>query len=247
MTGTRFAARPFLAAVTVVAAAVVVACGGDDDGSAAPRFDPADADAIAHAAMLTAKDLPGTGWVELEVDSFDDSEIPAETAACRAIEGARTAVRESVEAGRAGRAQVSLGREGDDGFATEAESRVNIFRNADVPARAFAAAEKAYSAKNVTDCFRDAVVAGVDPSITVEAKSATPLATVPKGGLARAVLITLSDEDEDLELRFEVYIWRDSNAGVTVSLNGTVEGLTREVARAAVRGVDEKLAVLAQE
>ncbi|MFN0096061.1 MAG: hypothetical protein ACKVVT_14965 [Dehalococcoidia bacterium] len=233
-----------LAAVTTASALVLGACGGGSE----PAFDPVGADSIAHNAMLIVEDLPGEGWAVTEVDQFDDDqELPADTEACRALDRARTAVRDAVQTSRAGRAKTEFSREHDSGFETTVEATVNVFNDEAAPKRAFAAAEKEYSAKNVTDCFRAALSEGLGPEFKLTATTATPQAAAPEGGIARAVAVTLEAGGEKLDLRFEVYLWRFSNAGITVSLNGTTEDLPKDVSVAAVGKVQAKLVEIAEE
>lgn len=220
---------------------------GDDDAGAAVALDPAKADTIAHQIVIQPADLPGSGWVIASTDEFgDDAGIPANTAECRALEAAKTKVEAAVDAGRAGRAKVELSRPHPSGLATEVSTTVNIFKDVAVPTEAFALGKAAYTDENVTNCFRDALIASLGAGSKVSARSAAPLASVPEGGVARAVEISIEASGQKLQMRFEVYYWRFENAGLTVTVTGAIAELSKELSTAAVSHVQDGLVAAAK-
>src|SRR5690606_27786837 len=136
--------------VTGLAAALVllaVACGGDDDdadkstgGSASTVVIPAaDADRVAHEALITVEDLPGDGWLVVEEDDFGDDSGSDDflamlegTPECETLENLSTlgslfGDAEEEEAEPVGRAQRAIERQDADAFIpTSVEVEVEV-------------------------------------------------------------------------------------------------------------------------
>jgi hypothetical protein len=229
----------FLAAGATLAATLLVACGDDDDGGSV-AYDPNKADAIAHAAMLAAADLPGSGWTISGQDEFADSDfdVPANTTACMAIKDA-VAKAPNSELNRVGRAQVTLSRSGSL-FETGVESQVSIYKDTSTPSAIFSAFKSALGGDNFENCMQDVVQQGAGDA-KFETKSSTAQASAPNGGIAKAIDVKVTVAVVTVTVHFEFYVWQDSNAGVTVSLNGPKEDLTADVVKAALDKTQQKL------
>lgn len=81
--------RSRMLVVALAALALVLLAGGCGGGggtsSSEKMVDPAHADTLAHQALLSEKDLPGTGWTVSKTDKFNDAGPSANTAACKDI------------------------------------------------------------------------------------------------------------------------------------------------------------------
>ena len=73
------------------------------------RFDPSKADALAHASLIAATDLPGGGWTVSKRDHFAQS-APSTSAACAPVATAQKAFQTALDANRAGRAEIELSK-----------------------------------------------------------------------------------------------------------------------------------------
>jgi hypothetical protein len=217
--------------------------GGDDDAADEPAlFDTGRAYDIARAALPTVEDLPGDGWSVEDEDTFDDDNTPpADTAACRSIATQREASRKKSDPERAGRAQREMAADRGDLFPISVDVQVNIFNSAAVPATALDEAKRYFGGGTFGQCFEDAVSEGLSEGVTVNSRPTTPSSPVPRGGTAFAVDITIRAEGDQAILRLEAYVWRSSNAGVTVTISGPKERLTTALSDAILSRVQERL------
>jgi hypothetical protein len=240
--------------VLAFGAGLLAACGGDDDDDTADNgeatattssgdkltYDPAKADQIAHSAILVETDLPGTGWKVIGTDAFSDGDEFGDdnaSAACKAINETVREASDASEAVRAGRAQKEFEREGDL-FESNVEVEVNIFENAKTPENSLKVFKDALESDDFETCFKDLIGEGASgiPGVKIEAKAVTPLSPTPNGGAARALEVQIKAVAVTAVVHLEYHIWRDGNAGITLSLNGPKADITA----AAVRQVLEK-------
>src|SRR5688500_5074784 len=108
--------------VIMLIASFLASCGGRDEGNkvgGAQAFDPTNADALAHAALLKAVDLPGVGWTATD-DHFDED--PNVLTPCEPL----NTLREDARLGAAGRATRELARSGSN-FGPYVHSEIYIY------------------------------------------------------------------------------------------------------------------------
>jgi hypothetical protein len=271
--------RPFVFALaTVTLAFALLACGGDDDdspgdggdatsaagtGTAAPNatstapsggaggsVDTADGDRIAHEAMISETDLPGTGWTVVATDEFGSSlleveeddefrDIPACNSYVARIEGAA----QEAEAARAGRASKSFSRT-DSFFGSSVDVEVNVYDDPSVADNLINEAEGAFASTEFEECFQ-AVFSESSGEIPEEVEFSLevvdPLRGAPNGGVAQAFNMELSSAGVSFSLHAELYAWSNGNATAFVSIFGDPESVTIELVDAAVGKTDEKL------
>lgn len=231
----------------LVAGTLVAACGDDDDGGdgGGVTLDPAKADAIAHSAMLTVKDLPGTGWTLTETDEFDEAGLAlGEGPACAKVEKKLDATNEKTDAARAGRAQAAFSNQGkDDLIPLDVEAEVNVFEETRTPADALKTFRSVLASDDFATCMKDlfATAGGGTSGIKVASKSVEPRLAAPADGSAKAFLVSISGSGFAVEMRLEMYLWRFGNVGTTVSLSGPDDGVTTELVKAAVGKMQAKL------
>ncbi len=237
------ARRPILIIASAFAVALSfgpVACGGDDNGGSgggdAVTIDPNQAEAASHAALITEKDLPGSGWTVTKQDEFSDDDQPlADTATCKSLAAKQKAAREKAAPGRKGRAEVEYSHDNGDNFDTSVEVEVNVFGDTKVPAAAFASFKAEIDNGDFEKCLKDATQSGFGQAaagVTVAAKSgARPGASAPGGGLAQAYEFVISAGGQSLDLRLEAYAWRFGNVGVTVTISGPNDLVPADLAK----------------
>ncbi|MBK6663293.1 MAG: hypothetical protein IPG47_11320 [Thermoflexaceae bacterium] len=130
--------------VAVLAVLGMVAAGRASGGVDGPAYEPAKADAIAHAALLSPVDLPGSGWVIASRDQFPDNErldAAVDSAACTSAEAKSKAAKDAAAADRAGRArlELELAAKGAVQISTTIDHTVSIQNTADATDRAMEA------------------------------------------------------------------------------------------------------------
>ena len=69
----------------------------------------------------------------------------------------------------------------------------------------------------------------------------TSSSTVPGDGAAVAIDLAIRTKGSEEVLRLETYIWRSANAGLTVTITGTPERVTKELTAAVLAKVEERL------
>ena len=235
-------ARPAILTVIVAFLVALPACGGDEGTDAPNLFDPARADEIAHAAILTVDDLPGSGWKVESEDKFDDeSAPPADTNACRAIAARREAIRKKTDPSRSGRAHREMAADRGDIFPVSVEVQVNIFDSAAPVSESLAAAKGYLGGADFKECFQDLLEANLSEGVELASRTVTNSSAVPGYGAAVAIDLAIRAKGTEEVLRLETYIWRSANAGVTVTITGTPESVTRELTAAVLAKVEERL------
>lgn len=220
---------------------------GGGGGGGNVNFDPAKADAIAHAAMLVESDLPGTGWKVTSTDSFSDDDTFGDSnttsAACKKIDDEVSKVTKDAAAARAGRAEKAFSQQGTL-FETSIDVTVNIFKDAKTPDDTLKVFKGAIEGDDFDQCFKDLVeegAAGQVEGVKIEAKAVDTLASPPNSGAKSAVDVTVDAGLIKTTVHSEFYAWRESNAGITVSISGPKDDLKADVVKAALDKVQAKL------
>jgi hypothetical protein len=231
----------FLAALAITA--LLIACGGGgDSGSGQLRFDPADADALAHAGLISAADLPGSGWQVTADDEREVDEQSPETDSCKQIKAFQDDVKADDAKSRAGRAQREIMRNAAGaGLPTGVEIEIEIYRD---PALTREHLRRATSLVNngayskcltelLAEVYRGAGLSGttkiVDGSAAPPANGFSFAAEGEVGGLPSA-------------LRFENYGWVDGNAKVRLTFSGAKSELTGDLVKTAIAKTQAALA-----
>jgi len=240
-----------LVAGLIVPLAVVwlAACGGGNGGDGGAALDPSKADQLAHVALISESDLPGSGWSVTATDEFADSELDfgnEDSAACKSLNAKMSGVTPDVDAGRAGRAQTELAKEGVIA-PTIVDVSVTIFRDTHVPEKALSAYKDALSSNDFAKCLSDTIqdsfgtgpTGGSSPKLTVT--EFKPSASAPQGGSAKAFDMEVSAPGLTAKFRMEFYLWRFSNAGTTIFIFGSNEEVTRDLVKAAVDKTQQNL------
>ncbi len=236
--------RTTIAGAALAFLLLLPACGGDDGGEAneANLFDPARADAVSHAALLTTQDLPGTGWTVAGEDTFDDdNQPPADTAACRTIAAKRAATRENSDPDRSGRAQREFAAERGEVFPITVDVQVNIFVSTEAPKATLAAGKSYFGGNDFQQCFEDLLTTSVGTGVDVRSDPATASSPVPEDGIATAIDVVIRAASEEATLRLETYVWRSANAGMTLTITGPRELITKELTGPLLAKVRERL------
>ena len=241
---------PVLAALAALgAAAILVAACGDDDSGGGDKItlDPAKADALAHAAILSDTDLPGKGWEATKTDEFSDDETIGDTAACKSIEAKLTKQKAANRAARAGRAEKEYTRSnGEADLDTSVEVEVNVFKDTATPAQALNAFRDALASGDFGKCLEDLFKEGAGgptaQGVSITVKQGKARTAAPAGGAAQAYDFAIAVPGFKADMHYESYLWRYGNAGTTVTISGPATALTPELAKAAL---DRTVALLA--
>jgi hypothetical protein len=243
MIGRRLA---FLAAGSwAVVALMGGACGGGDSGGGGSALvDPASADPLAHQALLAAADLPGSGWDVTKSDQFDDSGTKTDTAACKDIDSRQQAAKTKSDAGRAGRAEQELSRQGNSPIPTSVETQVNVFKDTTTPSDVLKMFQDAVKSSNFETCLKDSINGSAGPGTSVQTKSASALASAPNGGTAAAYDFSFSVQGQTFAMHYETHLWRYLNTGITVTVSGSKDEVTADLVKAAVTKTESKLEAL---
>jgi hypothetical protein len=202
-------------AVMVTLAVLIASCSGDSDD---PFFDPARADELTHAAMITPDDLPGAGWEVVETDNFSSPDLtPLE--AC----GELVLFFEDTQAlGFAGRAQKRLDQAAVPAFEVGLEITAS---EADADERLSELVERLQglvSSGSYLACLAEAFpVVASDPQLSVTAIE--PSAEPPEDGAAVAYEVNIQPPGTNGPLsrrtfHVERYVWSKGNVIVEVEI-----------------------------
>ncbi len=251
--------RFILRAAIIVGAVVGVGCGGDSDAKTTPtaatstpteaakatpasagnKFDPARADAIAHASMVSAKDLPGGGWAVSKKDDFTPT-TDSTAASCAPMNVAQKAFQTALDANRAGRAEVELSQTAATALLpSSADFLVYIYQDTKAAAAPLAAYRSMIDAATFMKCLEDEM--GSDASMTAKVTKVSPAASVPDNGVATAFEAAITASSVTFTIRVESYAWQTSNAFVGVNLSGPKDVLTADLSKTAVNKLQAAL------
>jgi hypothetical protein len=245
-------------ALSLLAATLVAACGGDDDdASSTAFFDPAEADAVAHAALPAAGDLPGSGWDITGQDNFDaedDSdfdELAAEEESCSHITDlvalGSLVGGDGDEDEFAGRARVEFERAaGPESFPTAVEVEVEIMQTVADAQGGWSIARSILESDDTSDCIGALMTAAIADEaaglleITLEATD--PPADAPSNGavLSFSLLMEVPGILE-VEAILAMYFWPYANANVQVLVIGSTDDLDGDAVAAIVHAVDDSV------
>jgi hypothetical protein len=216
------------AALVVLSGALFLACGGSSNGGTATGLllDPKSADALTHAGLLSALDLPGSGWRIIENDRFTSALDTVDAPACDDLKS----LREDATKGLAGRAERGLEQPSVKtltGVVVSDEVRAYKKRG-DLPALMDRYRGQVTDGSFV-NCFRVAVTASLSYRLNSVTPS-PPSTQAPHGGVALALDYEFEGQSGlALTRRLESYDWTMSNVVVAVDLDAPKDLLTPEL------------------
>lgn len=226
VTGTTTASATAAASPTEAAKATAAPASGSN------KFDPGKADAIAHASMVSATDLPGGGWAVSKKDDFTAT-TDSTTASCAPMNVAQKAFRTALDVNRAGRAEVELSKTAAAALLpSSAEFLVYIYQDTKAAAAPLAAYRSMVDAATFMKCLEDEMVS--DASMTAKVTKVSPAASVPDNGVAVAFEVAITAGSITFTMRVETYAWQTSNAFVGVNLAGPKDVVTADLSKTAV-------------
>ena len=200
---------------------------------ASNKFDPAKADALAHASMLSVTDLPGGGWTVSKKDDFTESP-PSTTASCASVNTAQKTFQAALDANRAGRAEIELSKTAAAALLpASAEFLVYIYPDSKAAAAPLGAYRGMVDIAAFAKCFEDEMAS--DASVTAKVTKASTAVSAPDNGVSAAFDVAITAGSVTITLRVETYAWQSSNAFVGVNLSGPKDVVTTDLATAAVR------------
>jgi len=254
-----------LGASSVLAGATLclVACGGDGDGGVGPGealFDPADADAAAHAALPSPADMPGDGWEVTARDDFGDDDIDdfdacfEEEEACNELAGLRELG--GIFSGDAddedswvGRAQVELSRAlDDDELPGSVDVEIEVYETVTETRSGWSIARGLIESGEFGECMEavisqgfedDPEVEGIDLELRVRDRAT--LAESPHGGAAFGMEMEVSFAGIAFDAIQEIHWWPYSNAQVAVVISGPRDTTPREYVEDILERVDDAI------
>ena len=248
--------------LTIVAALalalLVSACGGEDDDVAddGPRFDPARADELAHAALIGTSNLPGSGWEIAAEDDFDDDgddgdeflQFAEQEESCQHITD--LAALGDIMGGDddedlpLGRAKVEFERDaGPMDIPSSVEVEIEIEETVADIQGGWGIARSILGSEDTSECFRalmGAVLAEEsDGLFEVSLESIDPPADPPGDGVALAFRMEIEISGlAAFEAVMGLYMWPYSNAGIQVMIIGSEEELEPDDFAAILDSVD---------
>ncbi len=264
-------ALPRLAASIAMLFAIAVlgiAC-GDDAGrtSAEPpsgvaAFDPARAEALAHAALPQLNDLPGGGWqagaTDLPVkDTSDLDKLMAGEPSCTALAQLSTVQLlfggGPAAKGDAGRAEINFTREPAKGvlFQTTAQVDVEIKNSIAEADDTWTRTKQVFNATNAKQCLTKILPSYITQSDDSGRASAAfqpiePTAKAPHGGSAIAFTLQLKIDGIVADGVMEMYLWPYSNAALSTFILGGRSELSKGIVTDILKAVDKRAAEAAQ-
>ena len=229
-----------MAIVAVAIAAALFLFLFKGNGKEAAGLNPQRAAELAAAAMLSVKELPGSGWRLVEVDATDEdflgSSLP-DTAACDKLAPAVQAV-DDVRSARLAKAGRSFERETISGEeATTVNAEVAVFPDANTIASAFDAFRAAIKSADFDRCVAAIFQEGLSSDESITSKPVNALASVPSGGVAKAYEVDYKSSSEQYVMRFEIYYWRFGNVVAQVGVFGLKDDVGKDLSQAAVDGM----------
>ena len=247
-----------LLALGGLAVLLVSACGGDDDDiDAGPRFDPAMADELAHAAIPGEVDLPGSGWEITATDDFGDDddnddefmEFAAEEDACRQISDLAAlgnimgADDDSSEDEPVGHAKTEFQRPaGPLDIPSSVEVEIEIEETVADIQGGWGIVRSILGSDDTSECFAalmSTVMARESEGLfEVTLDAIDPPAAAPHDGVALAFRMEIEVTGITLEAVMGLYMWPYSNAGIQVMIIGSEEDLGPDAFKDILAAVD---------
>ena len=259
---------PILTAALIALAFAVAACSGDDDdGGASDALDiffaPENADALAHASLPAAADLPGGTWEVAAQDDFgDDSDDDFDFEAFAASEPACAQLSGLASLGGifggdeeelpAGRAQVEFENAGSGGFIpSNIEVEVEIEETVAEVQGAWGLVKELLESSDTEACmlavfnevFSDIGDAG---EIEIEVTGRDASSPAPNDGASLAFDMAMNISGIELDLAMEIYFWPYGNAKVTTTFMGEGDTLGSDITGPTLDAVVEKLEAAAE-
>ncbi len=217
------------------------------------------ADALAHAAILDATELPGAGWEQTAIDDFDDGEddlafeeAMAGEPACATMEalsgfGGFFGSSDEDEELPAGRAQVEFENATIDPMLPAAiELEVEIEETVAEIQGGWGLAKELIGGDDFGACmlailpkaFADAdMPEGVELNVALRDNSSA----APNDGVAMGFDMDMSLGALELQMAMEMYMWPRGNAGVTAMFLGTPDTLDAGLVGNTLAALDDKL------
>ena len=232
-----------LGAFALLAVLPALACGDGDSGSSTGKvtLDPKRGDELAHAAILAATDLPGSGWDVSRDDEFSDDVAFPDTAPCGNVKTKSDQAKAQAKTDRAGRAERQYSRDSESGITTDVEVEVSVYSTVKTVTDTFKLAKDVFTGTDFMACVQDTYAEAVNEGVKLEVKEGKLLATAPNGGVGRAIDVNLELNTDKAQIHLETYLWPFGNVGVQVTVSGDSTDLTREVVKAALAKTQAKL------
>jgi hypothetical protein len=226
--------------VLTVLLALAVACGSDNGGGitgggGSAAWDVSKADDLAHAALLQASELPGSGWTATD-DDFDQHDEPM-VGACSDFDSFKKNVR-SATVERAKRSLAKAGASRDD-FGTEVETTVTIFKDSKTANDTLSRWKNVSSSDKFITCFQEQLKSDVGSNATVAIRRVNATASAPSGGSALALDVDLRAGREQLQAQTENYVWANGNAVIQINVTSTKASFNADVFKQAVAKQDQ--------
>jgi hypothetical protein len=213
--------------VLVPIVALLVAC----DKGTATVVDPAKADAMAHAALISPRDLPGTDWVVQENDKFDTPEAYPDTSACSQWKSFPAAAQQGVVA----RAQRGIQRmTPGQPFPLIVSQQIGIYPDSKKPSDLLKELRTLLNDGTFAGCLSDRYqrqVASGRASFVI-ATTSNPSTNSPNGGESYAAEFDFTGL---FAIREELYFWTSGSHVNALIVVGGKDAISKEVVRTALQ------------
>ncbi len=205
--------------------ALVIACSG---GDSKPKItlDPQKADQLAHAALLSERDLPGGGWVVSKVDEFDDSDAFGGIPACEKASAIEKTIKDNLDPKRVARSEKELERSSSKIASLTVELKVYVYQDSDGIAGPIKDFNAFIKTGQFSDCASQVFKKLAGPRVNVT--TVTPGAVAPAGGYVTAFEV---DTGAGGLIRAEAYTWQFGNAVATVEFTGPPDEVNTDLVR----------------
>jgi hypothetical protein len=223
---------PTLALITAFGLLLAGCGGGDDSEPEQARFDPERGEALAHAALIQASDLPGSGWQVTANDEKEVDDQSPDTESCKQVKQYQNDVKADEAKARVARAQREIARAVQGAaLPTGVEIEIEVYEDSALIKnhleRASGMVDNGVYSKCLTDLMDEVYRSG---GLTGTTKTVSASAAAPRDGFAFAAEGEVSGVP--ISLRFENYGWLDGNAKIRVSVSGTKAEVTPELVKA---------------
>jgi hypothetical protein len=229
-------------ATTAASASATAAGNGSNSGTA-------DGNTVAHNAMISATDLPGTGWTEISTDEFSGSLLDVDqsdfgdTPACKTYVDKLQKAAKTADDARIGRASKTF-EQPNALLGASVDIEVGVYKNSKVVDDFVSEAKNAFGSSDFDNCFREAIKsseADVPEEVQFNLKSVNPATSAPHNGVAKAFDLELSAAGQKFSLHAELYAWADDKATAFVSIFGTPDTVDANLVKAAVSKTADKV------
>jgi len=209
--------------------------GGNNAGGGSNTWDLSKADDLAHAALIVAGDLPGSGW-SVDDDDFTNDDKPM-NAACGDFEGFKKDAR-NAQTVRAKRQLEKAGATRND-FGTQVESTITVFKDAKTASDLANRYKGIVASDKFVSCFEAEIRDDSPKTAKIAIKRSNTNASAPNGGTSTGLDVDVSEGSDSLQANTENHVWVSGNAVIQLNITATKQSFNADLIKQAVAKQDQ--------